>query len=119
MATKAEIRQRVGEDMCIVPIGQALENQDQARIDATFDETYERLKEKGLATWASTAEVPTELVPYFTLMMCEKLSNSYSLPEKKLIQLKTAAGPDGNAAMANIAELVTPEYEDTEDEAGF
>jgi len=43
MSTKAEIRQRVAEELYIIPIGQAPEAQDQARIDATFDETYERL----------------------------------------------------------------------------
>ena len=117
--TKAEMRQRVGEDLAIVPIGQTLESQDQTRIDATYDEIYERLKEKGLATWASSASVPTELVPYFALMMEEKLLISYSVPESRYNRIKLEAGEDGNLAIANISELVTPEYESIEDETGF
>lgn len=119
MSTKAQIRQRVGEDLAIVPIGQELESQDQTRIDAAYDEVYERLKEKGLAAWASTASVPTKLVPYFTLMMEEKLLTSYSVPEVRFARIKADAGQDGDIAMQNIAELVTPEYESTEDVKDF
>lgn len=119
MATKAEIRQRVGEELAIVPVGQALESQDQARIDATYDETYERLKHKGLATWASDAEVPTELVPYVCAMMQEKLTTAYSVPETRLVRIKSEAGPNGEAALANISELVVPEYEDTQPATDF
>lgn len=119
MATKADIRRRVGENLSITPINQALESQDQARIDATFDEVYERLKEKGLAVWASTAEVPTRLVPYFALMMEEKLLTSYSVPESRYIRIKNDAGDNGEKAMQQIAALVTPEYESTDCDEGY
>lgn len=119
MATKEEVRQRVGENLGIVPVGQDLENQDKNRIDMTFDEVYERLKEKGLATWASTAEVPTKLVPYFALMMEEKLLISYSVPDSRTVRIKSDAGPDGEEAMNKLAELAIPEYESTEGPQGF
>jgi hypothetical protein len=119
MSTKAEIRQRVAEELYIIPIGQAPEAQDQARIDATFDETYERLKEKGLATWVVTADVPNKLVPYFVQMMCEKLLVSYSVPESRYLRIKEDAGPNGSVAMANLAELAVPEYTSRDSDAGF
>lgn len=119
MATKAEIRQIVAEDLLIVPIGQTIESQDQTRIDDTFDAVYERLKIKGLATWASTAEVPTELVPFFALMMEEKLLIPYSVPDARYQRIKLEAGPNGETAMANLAELVVPEYQSTGGEVGF
>lgn len=119
MATKAQIRQRVGEDLSLVPVGQTLESQDQARIDATFDEVYERLKEKGLATWASTADVPTKLVPYFVLLMEEKLLTSYSVPESRYVRIKSDAGLDGALAMAQLAELAVPDYDSTANEVDF
>lgn len=119
MATKAEMRQRVGEDLALVPIGQALESQDQIRIDETFDEVYEILKEKGLAIWASTAEVPARIVPYYALMMEEKLLVSYSVPEARFNRIKGDAGPDGVIALANIAKLSIPAYESTEGETDF
>lgn len=119
MASKAQIRQRVGEDLGLVPIGQTLENQDQSRIDMTFNEVYNRLKEKGLATWASTADVPTEIVPYYVLMMEEKLLTSYSVPESRFLRIKNDAGDDGDKALNNISELVTPEYESTDEVEDF
>lgn len=119
MATKAQIRQRVGEDLGLVPVGQTLENQDQSRIDATFTEVYNRLKEKGLASWASTAEVPSEIVPYFAIMMEEKLLTSYSVPESRFLRIKNDAGEDGDKALNNISELTTTEYESTDEVTDF
>lgn len=120
MTTKAEMRQRVGEDLSLVPVGQDLEFQDQARIDATFEEVYARLKQKGLATWASTAEVPEELTPYFALLMLQKLAGlSYSVPDSRYQRIQIEAGPDGEAALATLAELAIPEYDSTDDNGGF
>lgn len=119
MAAKEEIVQRVGEDLALVPIGQDLENQDKARIEATYEEIYERLKTKGLATWASTADVPTELVPSFCLMMEEKLLTSYSVPDTRFQRIKNDAGPNGDIAELNFAELITPEYESIDDVTDF
>jgi hypothetical protein len=111
MATKAEVRQRVGEDLGLVPVGQALENQDQTRIDATFSEMYERLKERGIATFPAAGPVPTKLVPSFCLLMASHLLTSYSVPESRYLRISTEAGPSGVLALANLALLATPEYE--------
>lgn len=110
MATKAVIRQRVGEDLALVPIGQDLESQDQARIDQTYDEVYELLKDRGLATWPSTAEVPTKVVPHFVLLMEEKLLNSYGVPDSRYQRIKADAGPDGSLALTALAEAIVPPY---------
>lgn len=119
MASKAEIRQRVGEDLSLVMIGGTLESQDSTRIDATYAEVYERLKEEGLATWASTAEVPDAIVPYYILMMEEKLLVTYSVPEARYQRIMNGAGPDGEMAKLKLARLITPDYQDTVDAAGF
>lgn len=119
MATKQEIRQMVGEDLSIVPIGQDLEAQDQAKIDTVYDQVYLRLKRKGLASWASTDEVPDELVPYFSLMIKEKLLTAYSVPDTRYNRIMLEAGPDGTTAMLKLAELSTPEYESTDTESNF
>lgn len=114
MASKAEIRQRVGEELGIVPIGQALESQDVTRIDATYNESYELLKEKGLAAWAIAGAVPDRLVPYFALLMEFMLLTGYSVPEARYNRISTAAGPNGESAIARIASLVTQEYDSNE-----
>lgn len=111
MATKAEVRQRVGEDLGLVPMGQTLESQDQNRIDACYTEMYQRVKEEGLATWAIAGPVPDKLVPSFCLLMASKLLTSYSVPESRYIRISNDAGPDGSLAMAALAGLAVPEYE--------
>ncbi len=112
--TIAEVRQQVGEDLGLVPIGQLLESQDQARIDATYTQVYEKLKEKGLAAWPSLGPVPDRLVPYLCLMMEQMLLISYSVPESRYLRINTEAGPSGSEAMKNIAELIVQEYYSTD-----
>lgn len=115
MATKAEVQQRVGEDLGIVPVGQSLEAQDEARIEAAYLESYEQLKEKGLASWAYAGSVPTKLVPYFCLLVEERLLVSYSVPESRFLRIKTSAGENGALAIMKLAELILPEFESVDD----
>lgn len=119
MSTKAEVRQQVGEDLGLVPIGQNLESQDQLRIDATYTQVFERLKEKGLAAFPSAGPVPDKLVPYFCLLMEQKLLTSYSVPESRYMRINTEAGPDGSEAMKQIASLVVQEYDSTDGVADY
>lgn len=119
MATKAEVRQRVGEDLALVPIGQALEAQDQIRIDETYDEIYEILKDKGLAIWASSAEVPSRVVPYYVQLMLDKLALTYSVPEARYNRIKMDAGPDGENCYVKLAELVAVPYDPVERETDY
>lgn len=119
MATKAEIRQMVGEDLALVPIGQDLDSEHQVRIDRAFDQVYQILKTRGLASWSSTADVPEMLVPYVALIIEEKLLTAYSVPESRYQRIKRDAGEDGMLAMNKIAFLTTPEYESVEDEMNF
>lgn len=111
MATKAEVRQRVGEDLGLVPVGQTLEAQDQNRIDATYTEMYERLKEKGIATFPAAGPVPNKLAPTFCLLMCSQLLTSYSVPESRYMRIMADAGPNGDVALTKLAALALPEYE--------
>lgn len=119
MATKAEMRQRIGEDLGIVPIGQSLEAQDQARIDSAYDEAYARLKEAGIAGWALSGDVPERIVPYFCLLVEEKLLTSFSVPESRNLRIKTSAGEDGVVALQKIAGLTVQEYVSTDELQDF
>jgi len=115
MATKAEMRQRVAEELSLTPVGEAIASQDATRIDATYSEVYERLKEEGLAYWASSAGVPTKVVPYYALMMEEKLARAYGTSDARYQRILSLAGQDGDAAMMKIARLLRPDYQSTDD----
>lgn len=119
MTTKAQIRQQVGEDLALVSIGQALENQDQERIDASYQHAYEILKERGLATWAYSGEVPEKIAPYFVLLICYLLLISYSVPESRYLRIRTEAGEGGETAVQKIASLSIQEHESTDYDQGF
>lgn len=119
MTSREEMVQRVGEDLSLVPIGQALEAQDAARIDKVFDEIYARIKDAGYATWSLTSDLPDKVVPYFTLMMLEKLMLTYSVPAERFQRIQLSAGPNGDTAFANLAKVVTREYESLEDVTDF
>lgn len=105
--TKAEIRDRVASDyLGILPLGQALQEQDKVRIEQGYDEVYEYLKEKKLATWASTASVPTNLVPHVTAMVADNCHKPYGVDQNRLLRIQTAF----IRAEPKIRELVLPEY---------
>lgn len=119
MTTKAEMRQRVAEDLTLTVVGGAVQSQDQIRIDDTYDEVYALLKNRGLATWASTADVPADVTPYYALMMEEKLLISYSVSPARYERIVLGAGPGGEAALKMISSLVMPDYESTDCEQDF
>lgn len=117
--TKEELIQRVGEDLSLVPIGQALENHDVLRIEATYTEVYQRIKKAGKATWAFADEVPDEAVPYVALMVEEKLLTSYSVPESRYNRIKNDAGPNGDQALRDLSEASLNDYESINDDVDF
>ena len=119
MSTTAEVRQQVGEDLGLVPIGQDLENQDQARLDATYAQVFEQLKERGLAAWPLAGPVPDRLVPYLCLLIEQKLLISYSVPESRYVRINTEAGGDGDLAIKKIAGLIVQEHDSTDGPADY
>lgn len=115
MPTKEQLIQRVGEDLALVPIGQDLEQHDILRIEATYNEVYQRVKDNGYATWLVGGTIPDAVMPYVALMMEEKLLTSYSVPDNRYQRIKTDAGPDGEEALKCLADMVTNDYESTSD----
>lgn len=119
MATREEVRQRVGEDLGLVPIGQDLENQDQLRIDAGIDEAYAFLKQKNVAAFALEGDIPDDVMPHFALFVAFRLCLSYSIPDSRYVRIVALAGPKGELALAKIAEVAVQEYDSTNDAHDF
>ena len=119
MATVAELRQRVGEELALITIGGTLKSQDNTRITDAYDEIYARLKKEGLAFWITTGPVPDQFVPYVALMMEENLLTAYSVPDARYKRIKADAGDDGKKAMMAITRLSLSDYASTDDAEDF
>lgn len=114
MATKEELIQRVGEELALVPVGQALEDTDVLRIQSTYTEVYKRVEAKGYATWRFDGEIPDKVMPYLSLLVEEKLLTAYSVPDNRYQRIKQDAGPNGTLALNDLAEITQPEYDSVE-----
>lgn len=112
-ATKAEIRNKVGAQLRLVPIGQALQYQDQVEIEAAYDQLVAELKDKGLLTW--TTSVPDELVPYVRDDVSYRCAQVFPVSEQLFARLQLAA----TIAMQKLRELTAPDYESLDDPVDF
>ncbi len=114
MATKAEAQQRAAEMMKIVPVGQAVDANIDARLGEAYDEVYARLQLEGLAIWLSTEAMPDEVVPYFVALMAENKMGQIPVSEKTAAEILRRTGPDGEVAMGMIRKFLNTSYEDNE-----
>lgn len=118
MATKAEVRNRALQALGVIAIGATPESQDTTRVEDGFDEVYGALKDEGLVTWASTAEVPTKIVPYMVAMVAWNCVNDYGVSPARYQRLAAEAAPPPlgtDAAKKQIRELTAAQYEAIED----
>jgi hypothetical protein len=106
MATKAEVRNRAANDLGLLRLNQDLQAQDVTRIEAGYDEVYAQLKKEGLAIWASTAEVPDELVPHMVALVADNCLATYGVSPERFQRIKSSSIP----AMREIRKLTAPHY---------
>jgi hypothetical protein len=119
VATKQQVRDRAANDLGLLRLNQSLQAQDVTRIDAGYDEVYAALKKLGLATWASTAAVPAELVPHVVALVADNCLNTYGVSIDRFKRIKLAAGTDGETAKRAIRELIQPDYASAGDAVDF
>lgn len=119
MATKAEVRDRTGNELGILPLGQPLKAQDVTRIESAYDEVYAELKKEGLATWTSTAAIPDELVRFVVTLMADNCLNTYSVPVERFNRIKTDSGENGERAKREIRKFIEPFYVSTDEPTDY
>lgn len=110
MATASEIRDRAANDLGMLRLGQSLQAQDSTRITDAYTEVYAKLRKNGLATWASTAEVPDEVVPHVVAMVARNCLNTYSCSQERYQRIMIAAGAEDKTALREIRCLVNPDH---------
>jgi hypothetical protein len=104
--TKAQIRDRVANDLGILALGQSLQSQDVHRIEQAYNEVYDDLKENGLAIWALTDVVPDKVVPHIVALIAFNCLNTYGVSNDRYIRIKA----NYDIAEKKIRELVSSEY---------
>ena len=120
MATIAEVRDRAANDLGILRLNQTLQAQDSTRITAAYNEVYAALKKDGLATWTSTGDIPTDLVPHVAALVADNCLSTYSVSVDRYTRIKNMVGPDdGNKSKRALRKLVTPDYVSMENDPGY
>ena len=114
--TKSEIRDRVASDyLGILQLGQSLQSQDDTRITQAYNEIYEYLKTKGIASWSSTGSVPNDLAPYMTALIAKNCYMTYGVSRDRAARILT----DASTAEQTIRELVTVDGVSAEDPTNY
>jgi hypothetical protein len=113
--TKAQIRDRVAQEIGILQIGQSLENTDQVRIEQGYDEVYADLKRDNLNFWSATGEVPNQFVPYVVALVAMNVSGTYSIPNERYARIS----PMADMARARIASLGSQPYKSTKEPVDY
>jgi len=119
MATKAEVRNQALELLGVLRLGQSAQSQDATTIETAYDEIYADLKKDGLATWASTAEVPAELVPHVVHLVALSRANRYGISNDRYQRILLEAGENGWKSKREIRRLVTPDYESLDEPTDY
>lgn len=105
MATREAIRDRVGNDLGILPFNQSLPPEHATRVDSAYEEVFADLQQRGLALWAyEDGDVPAEYVPHVVALSALNciISGSYAVPEERYARIATAAA----RALPEIRALV-------------
>ncbi len=108
-STKADIRQQVAERLRIVPVGQTVQSQDQAKLDLHYDQIYAELKGVGVATWSATGSVPTELQGHMANLVALDATDVYHVSDKLYARLTAADA----GSRTRLRELTTPAHVST------
>jgi len=111
MTTKAEIRNQALSLLGRLRLGQSPQDQDKVSIEKAYDEVYEGLKTIGIATWASTAEVPNDITPHVVAMVAMARADTYGVSDSRYARIQNRY----IVAEREIRKLVTPKYESLEE----
>lgn len=115
MATVAETKHKAGRLLACVRAGQSLRPEDDTLLQEAYLQVYGDLKTSGDATWASTAELPNEVMPHVAAWMAFLL-----IPDKGIAGERKALILDlYGIAKPEIKRLVTPAHETVEEPTDY
>jgi hypothetical protein len=107
MATREEVRHKAGRMLGIVRFGQSLRTEDDSLLSESYTQVYDTLKNKGLAIWASTADLPDRVVPHVGALVAFNVADDKATSTERYNRIVSKR----NVAMREIRSLVTPSHE--------
>lgn len=113
--TKAQIRDRIAQEIGILETGQSLSDTDKVRIEQGYDEVYADLKRDNLNYWSGSGDIPNQFVPYVVALVADNISNTYSIPNERTVRLL----PMIQRAKAKISSLGAEPYKSTKNSVDY
>lgn len=119
MASKTEAKQLAGELLRIVPINQTMQSHLDVRMGEAYDEVYAMLQVKGLAIWASSAEMPDEITPHFVALMAYNKMDLIGISNALYQRILFKTGDEGEKSIGAIRNLVNASYTSQEEPTDY
>jgi len=119
MSTKAEVKAKALQMLGVLRLGQSAQNQDDVSIGDSYTEVYNQLKTLGLATWASTASVPNDIVPHMVALVAYNSVYFDGVSEARAQRILLKVGVNGETAKREIRLLTTPAFESLDEPKNY
>lgn len=110
MASKSEAKQLAGELLRLVPVGQSMQAQHDAKMGEAYDEVWGRLESLGVPVWDKDDEMPDEVTPYFVYLMAHNKMDLYGISDSLYVRIANRVGPEGQNALIEIKALMEEPY---------
>lgn len=88
--TPEQLRDLVANELGLLRLGQALQDQDKVRIESAYRHVHAALTTEKLITHAVSDAMPDDIVPVLISLVAEACANTYGVSEERLARIKLA-----------------------------
>ena len=113
--TKTALKLRALQMLLGVGVGQTASSAQDTLIGTSYDAVPATLKEKTLATWASTADIPDAVASQVTALTAFNVAEAFAVSSQNYERIAAKA----MAAEREMRYILTPAYESQEEPDDF
>lgn len=106
MATKAEVRNKTLIKLGVLSADGTADTNDATLVEDKYDDLYQYLVRKRIATWGPTDEVPNGSIEPVVVLLANRLLSDFNLPLEKASLIKLEYTP----AFNQLNEMALVEY---------